>query len=127
MVSSVVSAAQVITKELTRIAVINFNSITARFLPKKARLPFENGMKSSWEEIIEPGSIIVQDGLIKEVGVDINSTDAPSISCPGHTLLPGLIDAHCHPYGDIKLLEEALRFGITTSMDMHNMPWKRTK
>ena len=79
------------------------------------------------EEVIESGSVLVQDGLIKEVGVSISSTDAPSMFCPGHTLLPGLIDAHCHPYGDIKLLEQALRFGITTSMDMHNMPWEANK
>ncbi len=41
IVSFVVSAAQLTTKELIRIAVINFNSITARFLPKQTRLPFE--------------------------------------------------------------------------------------
>ncbi|MEV0380445.1 amidohydrolase family protein [Nonomuraea sp. NPDC050643] len=38
----------------------------------------------------------------------------------GRTLLPGLIDAHAHAFdGD---LEEALKFGVTTELDMNNLP-----
>ncbi|GAA2871307.1 hypothetical protein GCM10020220_070720 [Nonomuraea rubra] len=38
----------------------------------------------------------------------------------GRTLLPGLIDAHTHAYdGD---LAEALRFGVTTELEMNNLP-----
>ncbi|WP_433516214.1 amidohydrolase family protein [Nonomuraea sp. CA-143628] len=38
----------------------------------------------------------------------------------GKTLLPGLIDAHAHVFeGD---LAEALRFGVTTELDLNNLP-----
>ncbi|MEU7856678.1 amidohydrolase family protein [Nonomuraea sp. NPDC049141] len=38
----------------------------------------------------------------------------------GKTLLPGLIDAHAHAFdGD---LAEALRFGVTTELDLNNLP-----
>jgi dihydroorotase-like cyclic amidohydrolase len=43
------------------------------------------------------------------------------ISKPGHTLLPGFIDAHNHShYSYDPALRQALRFGVTTFMDMHN-------
>lgn len=54
---------------------------------------------------------------------------APSIPAPagaavvdgtGKTLLPGFIDAHTHSYGDA--LEQALAFGVTTSLDMFTEP-----
>jgi imidazolonepropionase-like amidohydrolase len=34
----------------------------------------------------------------------------------GHTLLPGLIDAHAHTWGEAR--RDALRFGVTTLLDM---------
>jgi imidazolonepropionase-like amidohydrolase len=48
----------------------------------------------------------------------------PVISRSGHTLLPGLIDAHIHASGgDIVLpLEQSWRFGVNTVMGMHNEP-----
>ncbi|WP_043627694.1 amidohydrolase family protein [Nonomuraea candida] len=47
-----------------------------------------------------------------EVDVEVDGT--------GRTLLPGLIDAHAHAYdGD---LAEALRFGVTTELEMNNLP-----
>ena len=74
------------------------------------------------EEVIESGSVLVEDGIIKHVGPDIRASDVTGISKPGHTLLPGLIDAHVHALSIVPLLEQALRFGITTLMDMHNVP-----
>ena len=38
----------------------------------------------------------------------------------GHTLLPGLIDAHTHTYGMV--LSDSLRFGVTTVFDQFTMP-----
>ncbi|MFC4113277.1 amidohydrolase family protein [Nonomuraea zeae] len=55
------------------------------------------------ERIGEPG---------EPVDVEVDGT--------GKTLLPGLIDAHAHAFdGD---LEEALKFGVTTELDMNNLP-----
>lgn len=60
-------------------------------------------------------------------GDRIAEPDAPAgvkvdvkVDGTGKTLLPGLIDAHAHAFdGD---LAEALRFGVTTELDMNNLP-----
>jgi imidazolonepropionase-like amidohydrolase len=56
----------------------------------------------------------------------IGSGEPPSseagtvISKPGHTLLPGFIDAHNHSHFSYDpALRQALRFGVTTFMDMY--------
>lgn len=49
------------------------------------------------------------------------SEDIEIISKPNHTLLPGFIDAHNHLHGgNVEALKQALRFGVTTIMDLHN-------
>ncbi|KIW17218.1 hypothetical protein PV08_04409 [Exophiala spinifera] len=73
------------------------------------------------DNVLEDADVIVKDGIIEQVGPDLNPGDLPSISTPGYTLLPGLIDAHCHPDRELRLLEQSFRFGITTIMDMHNV------
>ncbi|OQU98886.1 hypothetical protein CLAIMM_04598 [Cladophialophora immunda] len=73
------------------------------------------------DKVVENSSVLVENGIITEVG-DIVSKDGIPVVCePGHTLVPGLIEAHCHPYGNVKLPEQCFRFGITTLMDMHNV------
>ncbi|KAK5688025.1 hypothetical protein LTS10_000003 [Elasticomyces elasticus] len=72
------------------------------------------------ETCVDNSSVWIQDGIIKAVGDSFENADAEVLSMPGHTLLPGLIDAHCHPYGDVKLPKQSFRFGITTIVDMHN-------
>lgn len=74
-------------------------------------------------KIVEGASVLVEDGLIKQIGrIDEAETNGIQvISRPGHTLLPGLIDAHCHPYEHASLSEQSFRFGITTLLDMHNL------
>lgn len=81
------------------------------------------------EEEIENGFVLVQDGIIsaagadKDIPQDINFQQIIIISKPNHTLLPGLIDAHIHADKGRELaLYQALRFGVTTVMDMHNEP-----
>ncbi|EXJ76519.1 uncharacterized protein A1O5_01027 [Cladophialophora psammophila CBS 110553] len=73
------------------------------------------------ENIHEDSSVLVEDGIIKQVQQDIEKSGLLIFSKPGHTLLPGLIDAHSHPYRESRLSEQAFRFGITTLMDMHNL------
>ncbi|HLJ28701.1 MAG TPA: CIA30 family protein [Candidatus Angelobacter sp.] len=67
--------------------------------------------------IIPKGDVWVQDGKIKAVGAELK---APArvrvVDGSGETLLPGLIDAHVHVFGDA--LKEALVFGVTTELDM---------
>lgn len=73
------------------------------------------------DKAVESASVLVENGIITEVGAEITKDGIPVLSKPGHTLLPGLIEAHCHPGGNVKMPEQCFRFGITTVMDMHNV------
>jgi predicted amidohydrolase YtcJ len=73
------------------------------------------------ESITEKTRVLVKNGIVSQIGPDVKDPKALIISKPGHTLLPGLIDAHCHPYRESRLPEQAFRFGITTIMDLHNL------
>ena len=43
------------------------------------------------------GTILIAEGKIKEVGDQVNiSPEAEIIDLEGQTVMPGLIDAHCH-------------------------------
>ncbi|KAB2964009.1 MAG: amidohydrolase family protein [Thermoanaerobaculia bacterium] len=78
------------------------------------------------ERMLERASVSVVDGRISAVDPAAGEpwhTDAatggfaalPVVDGRGRTLLPGLIDAHTHSWGDA--LERALRFGVTTQLD----------
>jgi imidazolonepropionase-like amidohydrolase len=69
------------------------------------------------EKTIEKTSVLVQDGKIAAIGNDVKiPKDIAVYRGEGKTLLPGLIDSHTHTYGDAR--KEALRFGVTTELDM---------
>lgn len=76
------------------------------------------------ETTIPTGSVLILDGKIHRVSS--SRLEAPNacteiISKPGHTLLPGLIDAHIHASGGtVVALPQSLRFGVTTVCDMQN-------
>jgi len=70
----------------------------------------------------------VSQGRIKAMAEKLNWPDElPSVPGQGSTLLPGLIDAHTHVFGDA--LASALRFGVTTELDMFSdfHPFQRGK
>ena len=90
----------------------------ASFIIKDARI-------FTGERVLESGTVLVKDGLIASVSDSSTSSlpaeDVPTVSGHGHTLLPGLIDAHIHAdKGKVLAIEQALRFGVTTIFDMHN-------
>lgn len=67
--------------------------------------------------VIARSNVWVDDGKIKAVGPEVKApTGVPVIDGTGDTLMPGLIDAHTHVWGDA--LKEALIFGVTTELDM---------
>jgi dihydroorotase-like cyclic amidohydrolase len=71
---------------------------------------------------IENGYVTWTNSLITALGPGSPPTQTGTVlSKPGHTLLPGFIDAHNHSHFSYDpALRQALRFGVTTFMDMHN-------
>ncbi len=71
--------------------------------------------------VLENTDVLVADGLIARVGKNVPApANAEIVDARGKTLLPGLIDAHTHTFGDA--LREAVIFGVTTTLDMFTDP-----
>lgn len=69
------------------------------------------------ERFHERLDVLVRDGMIAAVGADAAPVDGvPEYEAAGHTLMPALIDAHTHNFGESRT--EALRFGIGTQIDL---------
>lgn len=73
-------------------------------------------------QIISPRQIIISGKSIISVGGDIPN-DATIIDGENATLIPGLIDAHVHT--SIGGLQDALKFGVTTELEMNGDYTKR--
>ena len=81
---------------------------------------------------VHPGplNVVVKDSKIDSISKPENGEsmprDAKFIDAAGHTLLPGLIEAHMHahlrPGMGSEILKPAIACGITTCLDMHNSP-----
>lgn len=73
------------------------------------------------EQVIEGATVVVQEGRIVAVDPDVAVPEGLAvIDGRGRTLLPGLIDAHVHTWGDA--LAETVNFGVTTVLDMFSDP-----
>ena len=73
------------------------------------------------QQLIRSASLLVLEGIIAQVSRNCLDFDGPSFSRPGCTVIPGLIDAHIHATDGSEIaLPQALRFGVTTVLDMHN-------
>lgn len=67
--------------------------------------------------VLERVNVVVRDGRIKAVGAGVAiPAGSTVVDGAGKTLLPGLIDAHVHSWGDAQ--RDALRFGVTAELDM---------
>ncbi|MGY6586895.1 MAG: CIA30 family protein [Wenzhouxiangella sp.] len=63
----------------------------------------------------------VRDGRVDAVGRNLDlPPGVQRIDAAGKTLLPGLIDAHTHTFGQAR--QDALRLGVTTLLDMFTSP-----
>lgn len=63
----------------------------------------------------------VEGGLIRAVGERLRTPPGtPEVDAKGDTLLPGLIDAHTHDWGDST--KQALLFGVTTELNQAGPP-----
>lgn len=65
-------------------------------------------------------TLLVDGRLIRSIGCDV-PPGVDVVDADGGTLLPGLIDSHVHTYLDG--LQDALRFGVTTELEMMGF-WK---
>ncbi len=73
------------------------------------------------EEVIERATLLLADGRVQDAGAGLPvPAGATVIDGRGKTALPGLIDAHAHVFGQAR--EDALRFGVTTLLDMFRPP-----
>jgi imidazolonepropionase-like amidohydrolase len=79
--------------------------------------------------VIEAACVEVDGETISFVGPAGGSGQpaARTVDGRGRTLLPGLIDAHTHTYGSLDNLELALRFGVTTELDLFLFPPELTR
>jgi imidazolonepropionase-like amidohydrolase len=82
-----------------------------------ASFAIENVRIFDGREVLEGKTIIVTDGRIATISDAPAPEDYQIIDGTDKTLLPGLIDAHVHAF-DLNALRDALRFGVTTELDM---------
>ncbi|YCK35651.1 amidohydrolase family protein [Actinomadura sp. ATCC 39365] len=72
------------------------------------------------EHTIATADVLIEDGLIAAVGTGADHPADAEVDGTGRTLLPGLIDAHTHVFDGS--LAQALRYGVTTELDMFCLP-----
>ena len=73
--------------------------------------------------MLQNANVLVIDGRIVAVGTGVKAPQGiVTVDGSGRTLLPGLIDAHTHSWGDAQ--RDALRFGVTSELDMMG-DWNR--
>lgn len=85
-------------------------------------LVFRNVRVFDGEHTHEQADVIVENGLVREVGTDLRiPARAHVIEGEGRTLLPGMIDSHAH-VGAADYSRGALVFGVTTGLDMGENP-----
>jgi imidazolonepropionase-like amidohydrolase len=70
---------------------------------------------------VQQADVLVEGGVIKQVGPGLSAPGAQVVQGRGKTLLPGFIDAHTHALGPHPL-ETALVFGVTTELEMFGSP-----
>ncbi|MCC5888210.1 MAG: amidohydrolase family protein [Gammaproteobacteria bacterium] len=65
-------------------------------------------------------TVVVRDGVIAAMGTDTTvPDDLEQVQGDGATLLPGFIDSHVHVFPGAQA--DALRFGVTTVLDMYHL------
>jgi imidazolonepropionase-like amidohydrolase len=83
------------------------------------------------ETTIARTTVLIRDGRIADMGLDlVIPAKTQVLDGRGKTLLPGLIDAHVHVFPGAQ--QDALRFGVTTELDMFDFgqdiaAWKRQR
>lgn len=72
------------------------------------------------EEVVPARYVEVRNGIITQLHETAPATNLPFVEGNNKWLMPGLIDAHVHAWGDA--LEQQLQRGVTTVIDMFGQP-----
>ncbi|MDZ7902586.1 MAG: amidohydrolase family protein [Rheinheimera sp.] len=67
-----------------------------------------------------PQFVEIENGKISRISAQNPAPNKPLVTTNGQTLLPGLIDAHAHAFGDA--LTRQSQYGVTTVLDMFTQP-----
>lgn len=74
------------------------------------------------EQVHERATLVIADGRVRALAADPPLPEGTRrIDLAGKTVMPGLIDAHVHSFGSARA--DALRFGVTTLLDMFRPPF----
>jgi imidazolonepropionase-like amidohydrolase len=79
-------------------------------------LLIENAIVFNGEEFEHDIDLLIKDGLVQAMGKQLDSGSMEVMDASGKIIIPGLIDAHTHSFGDA--LSTTLTFGVTTHVDM---------
>ncbi len=89
--------------------------------PAPAEFIIANVRLFDGENVLPKADVHVRNGTIAAAG---ESVERPAgvliVDGAGQTLLPGLIDAHVHTWGEAR--RQMLRFGVTSALDMFSDP-----
>jgi imidazolonepropionase-like amidohydrolase len=87
--------------------------------PSKNEFVVRNALVFDGRNLLRGNDVWVKDGFIRAVGKKLTvPPSAQQIDGTGDTLLPALIDAHTHTWGDA--LRQALVMGVATEIDMYS-------
>ncbi|PKL96270.1 MAG: hypothetical protein CVV18_02310, partial [Gammaproteobacteria bacterium HGW-Gammaproteobacteria-8] len=85
------------------------------------RVFFTGALVFDGDDFIDNATLVIAEGRVVALGRDLVVDDgAEVVDAAGKTILPGLIDAHVHSFGTARA--DALRFGVTTILDMFRPP-----
>lgn len=109
---------------LTATSLVIFAACGATVRPAVPPAPHEGGSfvltnvrVFDGEHTFEHRNVVVRDGRIASLGAEPPPSDLSVLDGTGRTVFPGLIDAHAHVQTEVGL-RNALRFGVTTLLDM---------
>lgn len=108
------TAKDVVKMDVRSLISFNKKAMEASHLRQRSshKVALDNVRVFNGESLSQPRTVVIEDGLI---GVD--AKDAQHFDARGATLLPGLIDSHCHP-SNATQLEDLTRYGVTTGFQM---------
>ena len=95
---------------------------TAHLAAQPASVVFHRVDVFDGYRMLRSQTVVIQNGMIRDVHASGEPPQGTAfIDGAGKTLLPGLIDAHCHIARE-ESLEQAAALGVTTELDMFGNP-----